>query len=52
MGSWFGRQDRVIWFGFAVFLIGLVSRVQILLIAGFVIEVVGLFRSLSRRRRR
>jgi hypothetical protein len=52
MGSWFSRQDRVIWAGFAVFLIGLVTRVQVLLIAGFVIELVGLVRKLSQRRRR
>ena len=52
MGSWFARQDRVIWVGFAVFLIGLVTRVQVLLIAGFVIELVGLVRKLSQRRRR
>jgi hypothetical protein len=52
MGTWFTRQDRVIWFGFAVFLVGLVTRVQVLLVAGFVIELVGLVRKLAQRRRR
>ncbi|MGN6379293.1 MAG: hypothetical protein ACTHNU_10110 [Gaiellales bacterium] len=51
MRPWLARQDRVLWFGFAVFLLGVVTRVQVLLIAGLVLEVVGLFRSIGQRRR-
>jgi hypothetical protein len=51
MGSWFARLDQTILFGFLVFLVGVVAHVSLLVIVGLAIEVVGLARATTRRRR-
>jgi hypothetical protein len=52
MRSWFARMDRVFLFGVVVFLLGVIMRAGVLVLAGLVLEVVGSFRARRGRTRR